>query len=278
MSWLLPPKLPSAFERFDTTATEKGRAVDVRTMQTIYNNHNILIARRLMRNVMYRNLRTDISTPRTFKGHFRYTASGLIGSEIMRCPIAVNPFARTLTCVIRAQYSGAASRVYGIAQPLGGAQRDLQTTYGAAVTAATQTEYTFSVPLPRQSQPAQGWTTAFYDFSLYVEAEIGASDKTGTGDTALLAGPNTFYGAFTSADIGKILVITGDTEIEPRYIVDFEDLPSGSDRVSVSPNWNKIPAPGLAYDVRLSYGVSIYDVSLYEPGMTTTFPQLISGL
>lgn len=278
MSWQLPPKLPAAFERFDTTATEKGRAVDVRTMQTIYNNHNILIARRLMRNVLYRNLRTDISTPRTFKGHFRYTANGLVGSEIMRCPIAVNPFARTLTCVVRAQYSGAASRIYGIAQPLGGSAREVQTTYGANVTAAGQTEYSFSIPLPRQATSAQGWGVALYDFALYVEATIGTSDKTGTGDTTLLAGPNTFYGSFTSGDIGKILVITGDTEIEPRYIVDFEDLPSGSDRVSVSPNWNKIPAPGLAYDVRLSYGVSLYDLSLYEPGMTTTMPGLVSGL
>ncbi len=261
--------VPSEFQRLDTDVVSKNESVDVRTMQRLVSNHNMLLARRLKRSLFHHNFRndTDGAAPAYFGG-LEPTPTGIVGAVVAQVPLLISPATASVVVDMHALKTSVGNvDVYGV---LTRAEQAGFGVTGVHVTSLTKTAYSFSVPLYNPAPAPPEIAGSIMMLTLVCDGLVDTSNiKTGTL-TAVTA--DTATGSFAGSDVGNALVITGDLSIEPRMIKAVDN-----NVARLSRPWNRIPVVGASYAVRAVSRVGIFDLSVYEYALSTFAHAVGSG-
>jgi hypothetical protein len=262
----------SDFQRLDSDAIAADQPVDVRTLQTLHKNHNSLLARRVRRNILTQNFRTgnDGADP-TYFGGISPTPTGIVGALIMYPLIFLTPFTISLQFAISARKADTSgdARVYPFAHPIG-RPGEILAANAMQVSTTGRVKYTATLNLNRPPSHE-----GRYMAGLVVDGLIDSSTiKSGAAITSV--GPDRFAGTGIGAsDIGAVVRIDTDDEIEPRVI---RSATATSTTAYLTRPWNKMPIPGTdTFSTYLLQKVGIYDVSIWETRRTEFLPTVQAG-
>jgi hypothetical protein len=253
--------IPSAFIRQDTRITDADSFVNVASQQRVRQNHNMLLARRIRKNLMSLAFGSEDSV---FGQTFTFVSplSAGDGSPFLSIPLTVTPLVKELVVVLRARRVSAGNVTLYAWCSESRQDEEIDTSIAVAVTSATEAKHTLTVPVARaaSNNPRQ---VAGSGLSLNIVADgytEGADLDDGTVTDARLDGVE----AVIAGDyVGYAAYVPGNSSILPRRIVRHETA-----WIGVQPAWNIKPAVGDTIAVVATAEIEAFTMNVYEEKIT----------
>ncbi len=259
--------IPSAFERLDSEATENDTFVNVRNLQTLAQNHNILAARRAKRPLLQHLFNLTTSNLGGEETHNFSQVKPLSINQVVpiyEAMLHVSQLTKKLKLVVRAY--GAASpdySLFAVLQPVD-QPSTMSDEYELVVSGASLQKVSVDLDVPKQAGPLENSHFNVYLFRLFAEGVMDSSDFKAATAIQSVGGDWFESTALGSVPIGSV-VYWSDTDIEPRTIIS-----SSGDFYYVDKPFNKKPIPGTdTAAVRTTATAELHSLSIYEMPLTS---------
>jgi len=261
--------IPSSFNRLDSQVSDPDSYINTRDQQVLRENHNVLIARGIKRQLM--NIVSANAS-----GHGTWwrmwsirTPTRDSGDILLFAPLGLSMQTKKLSIVVRAA-SGSASNDINLVAFLDtpGASGQFATV-GGPVTGTAMAKYTVEVPVPRQAQLAGRCT-----LNLYMEGKMFGSDLLGASCAIDAVGPDYIdvdtTAAATTALVQEGVYVDSDLAIAPRRVTLVQSLPGAwKYRLHIDGPWEQLPIAGTdTIEQREAALLQVESVTIYEQSVT----------
>jgi hypothetical protein len=270
--------VPSEFIRLDDTVTDPDAYVNVRDMQVVRDNHNILIARMLKRQIFtWIGIEDGSTYGRSYLNLMTVKpASRESGDVMMTIPLFVTPFTKELEIILYAQRwtNTVDCKLYPVLDGAG-ISGEISTSYEFDVTAVAFAKYSVSLPVHEKIAQAGTCTLNLYMAGIMYGAALSAVDSD-VNDV----GPSWVDVDDSAGGAGVITdnvacYDTSDTEIPPRLYVGSVGLTGALKRVYVDSPWDKFPNVGATkFNQKAVQACTIQSMSIYEKSVSSFATQV----
>lgn len=260
------PRIPSEFVLLDENAFNSDTYANVRDMQRVRDNHNILLARRCRRPFYNQRICASDGTRAVSFWEVRPAASGA-PMVVMSVPFRrSSPHIKEVQLAIYA-YGVVANppRVYPVVSALGQAPI-INENLVLTLDSASISWKTINLPVPRTAR-----SEPMLMLSLCVANQEGATGSK-PARTVVDAGQDWATGASMDDTVGYIVWSPSDPAIEPRTIVAARtDIDAAlNDLIIVDRPWNIIPTAGVTtLESRSPAGITVESINIWERGLTS---------
>lgn len=272
--------IPSSFIRLDDHTTAADAFVNVRDHARMRSNHNILVAKRLRREVFHLVFNHSISN-----APFNYRCRNRVGQAgvqpiIFLNQILVSQWTNEIDIVIEACKDAIDGSSGFTDDPFVKAKlyRDPGTPGGdnlesVTISAATGSpaKYTLTLPVPQTRSVAAPWYgMEYYWLVIYGDTLVDTAYAKDANKTVAAWGERwvELTGASTSS-LGSVIYCNTDLTVAPRQVTSVDT--SGSPyRYYVDQPWSRDLVPGTdAMTIREIQGIDFYSISAYEETVTS---------
>jgi len=268
-----PPIIPTEFVRLDTRTTAANSYVNVHDMRKGYENHNVLIARRLKRTVL------TMGTPFTLRGGFPLN-SNFAAPPALEIPIKLSARVSELDVNFYGRRAGVNCYLYFSVDSING-QRPLDSTQGITVSATSNTLQSLSVKVPAEAEAAGEGVLRVYAVTPVNTINKDADEIVVLRSDSITVRDNTL----SSTDCGKYLILgtisgggsfTHFFDMRPKMITSISHHhPNGhgggsADRtIHFQPSLEYTPdVTDLGYQIIESGTIQFQSLSVYEKPLT----------
>jgi hypothetical protein len=241
--------VPSLFVASDTHVADEDCYLNARDMRKAYDNHNILLARRVRKPVISQAMRgaSNANDPIYVHSAEPVTEDRRTGRSFFAAPIWVPPRCFEMVVNIRCKQANTGGTYPDLQiYPVIDGPKDLvplDTSLVITVDSATDTLYSTVVPVPESAERSgTGFLSLYFCTPLYETAAKGAVSVTDVGRT-----PAWLQGRFDSMFPGNYVVCDTDPTILPMRILWGESNIQGGldDRIYLDGDWpGPVPIPG----------------------------------
>lgn len=256
---ILTKTIPAEFIRLDGSCTDADDYLDVRLLQTIKANHNILMARRHRKQISYwqSNLANGALTHKSVS-----LPDAETGDVIWHQALLVEPHIKAVELTVYANAGATGIELWPV---IGNAT--LPTDDNKISILVASTEYNVTLPIPPGARSADG---RYVELFIFLSMDAGTTGKTDSGPHIINAwGSSAGTGWFedasspTTAAVGGVVVFS-DTEIEPRTVAAVD----GS-RVFLDGTFTKGPINGTTTATHyVGSTITIEALGTYEAALT----------
>lgn len=275
--------IPSSFQLFDDTTHDADKFANVRDMQVLRRNHNILLAQRVKHSVLQLNISSGLqASPNFVKFQAGRPASLGTAPCIFQHMVWLSHLTQKLQLVVYARrdpYNAESEydfdpKLYPKLHPLH-VQRDIYVDECVTIEDDAYTKYTVDFPVPHTYDLERSYNRGQIEFEFALYAKFGVDD---TADGVVTSGvgisdqgtnwvePAASLGGANA--VGRVLYSDTDNTIEARTIVRYVSGFGTYGRYYVHSPWNR---PFLSTDTlieRYVQGIRIANLSLYELPIT----------
>lgn len=279
-------EIPSNFQPFDDTTHDPDKFANVRDMQVLRKNHNVIVAQRLRRPILQLKLTSGGTPTASDYVTFRSGRPASIGTAptILQHPVWLTQLTQKLRLVILArknQYGGTEfavdPKIYPKLHPLH-VQREIDVTECITVSSlAAWTEYAVDFPVPHTFNRPRAYFRGRNVFELCLYLKTAVDDtvdgllSSGIGISDL--GPNWIEPSVAmSAVVGAVIYCDTDYTISPRMLIRYAPGLGVIGRYYVDRPWSRLMQSTDTVAVRMTHGVDIKEISLYELPITDFSP------
>jgi len=264
------PKIPTEFIRLDDRTSTTDHYINVGDLRKSYENHNILIARRLKRNIL------TMGTAFTLRGGFPLS-SNFPAPPALEIPIKLSAHVSQLDVNFYGRRAGVESYLYFSVDGPNGA-RPLDSSQTITVSATSNTLYSVNLEIPNEAVVAgEGF------LRVYGVTPIDTGTKVSTHDEIVTLGMNSVTiedNAVSDTDVGKYIIfgtysggsLTPFPDMRPKMITSViyhhrTGGGGGTDERSIrfAPALEYLPGlSNLGYEVIDSGTILFESLSVYE--------------
>lgn len=269
--------IPSAFTKTDDNISAADSVANVHDMHVFRQNHNILLAKRVRKDLVAQSAAHTGLYP--YDGYWyyrsRFSVDGESRSRVMSIPLFVTQATKEIRfwCMAcKSALDGESSLdedpiLYAVLREAQTAHMGNLTDYPLTVTSATGTPaaYSVDVPLPNwtgEHNLIYGRLPYFLD--IYLRSYIDTTNAlAGPAQAITGAGLDWFTLASMATNYTGDAVYTSSTYAEPRQIVKSDN------RYWIDMPWTEVPDPGsITVTIREILGVHIFSFGVQELAVT----------
>lgn len=278
--------IPTKFQKLDTNVNSDDSFANTRDLNILRNNHNILIAEGIKKNILTQAFQSPFKT---------YSTQSIATNQpIFEIPLLVSQYTQYLTVKVRVcrGYIGTGDNVGTAVSPYlyfvahkTGQRREYDKGLSLEITTDyTETEsdlgnFSGDIPIPMQpiNENYYGGLQS-YILGMYAKCQVITDagykgggkvldDITGIGQDWFEVPNNGMYGDWCL----NYMAFFDDLTISPRQIVRFDEVVAGTtDRYYVDPPFDRLPQidtePGVT--ALIVQGANIYSINIYEKVVT----------
>jgi len=262
--------IPSSFQRLDSNITSADDYVNVRDMQRLRLNHNVLLAQRQKHVLMSQNFTDGSNDYVELKGDrpVRTQAGFYDGPVVFSTQFRFSPYTKGINVNLRAANGNGSlgnSKLYAVL--VDNESASISSVF--TVSSASEATYTNTVqvtPSMRKSRLAT--------FVLFFETPANTTADKTVGASDLVAVDWDWFQAVEASDRTGQLVVSSNADIEPRIIVQAQTgLGSSSTeaRMWVNRPWNILPGNADTIYYHVVQGLRLYSMVIEERVVTDLF-------
>jgi len=252
--------IPSAFVKTDDTITDPDECVNVHDLHTFRQNHNILVAQRIRKDLMAQasTLSYLEAVPPSANGNLFYTRhypDGMPYARVMSVPLYLTQMTKEIRfwivgCKWVLHYTSEMDDDPLLYVTLREPQLDFmyddieRNTITVTAAVSTPTHYYVDVAVPpRAGEDNNHFGRLPYILDVHAREYVDDTRVQFGPHTVTDVGPN-WYQASSATGTGGNCVYSSNTLIEPRLIVNTVSLGGGVYKYYMDADWNIPPIPG----------------------------------